>query len=223
MNQGRLGSQAVRSGGAVGGLIPAPVWVHEGLLPPQLPMIVPDEVADLTYRYGVPERRIYSVQADNYIYRYRFGKVTDRRAEVVFAVEDDAGRIWVHAKPHYPSHIFRLPSGGIHWDELVTDALVREIKEEMGLAVEVHRFLGIIEYHFWHGDVMAPFVSYVFHLRAEGGQPQAQQGEEICGFRAVLPNQVGQIALELRNLMGDRRGWGQWRALAHDLVYDTLH
>ena len=23
-------------------------------------------------------------------------------------------------------------------------------------------------------------------------------------------------------IIGDRRGWGQWRALVHDLVYDAL-
>jgi hypothetical protein len=31
-----------------------------------------------------------------------------------------------------------------------------------------------------------------------------------------------QLAIDLRNLMGMRRAWGEWRALAHDLVYDTL-
>jgi hypothetical protein len=38
----------------------------------------------------------------------------------------------------------------------------------------------------------------------------------------VLPSQIGQMALDLRSMIGDRRAWGQWRALAHDLVYDTL-
>ncbi len=223
MMQGRFGDEILPGVKAAGDHADAPSGRnYVGYLHPQLPMIVPDEVEDLARRYGTPIQRVYNVQADAYIHAYRFGKVIDRRAEVVFAVEDMAGRLWVHAKPHYPAHIFRLPSGGVHWDELVTDALAREIGEEMGLAVEVRRFLGIIEYRFWHGEVMAPFVSYVFHLRSRDEQPVAQQGEEICAFRAVLPSQVGQIALDLRNLIGDRRGWGQWRALAHDLVYDTL-
>jgi hypothetical protein len=38
----------------------------------------------------------------------------------------------------------------------------------------------------------------------------------------VLPNHLTQTAAELRNLMGDRHGWGQWRAIAHDLVYEAL-
>jgi hypothetical protein len=90
------------------------------------------------------------------------------------------------------------------------------------MPVEIVRFLGMIEYHFWYGSVTAPFVSYVFHLRTNYKQPLIQEGEPISSFRAVLPSQIGQMALDLRNMIGDRRAWGQWRALAHDLVYDTL-
>jgi ADP-ribose pyrophosphatase YjhB (NUDIX family) len=186
-------------------------------------MIITDEVAELSAHYGTPVQRSFNVQADEYIYSYRFNKVIDRRAEVVFAIEDGAGQLWVHAKSHYPAHIFRLPSGGVHWDELVVEGLLREVNEETGLPVEIVRFLGIIEYHFWHGAVMAPFASYIFHLRTECVDcPVIQGDEKISEFRAVLPKQIGQLAVELRSLIGVRRAWGQWRALAHDLVYETL-
>lgn len=200
-------------------------WGHDGVwsVPTHLPMIVSDEVAELSVQYGAPVQRAFDVQADDYIYSFRFNKSIDRRAEVVFAIEDDAGQLWVHTKRHYPSHIFRLPTGGVHWDELVVDGLLREVKEETGLPVEINRFLGIIEYHFWHGSLMAPFVSYIFHLRSTCVDcPSIQQGEPISEFRAVSPQQMQQLAGNLRNLAGVRRAWGEWRALAHDLVYDTL-
>lgn len=190
--------------------------------PARFPMIDLPEVERLAARYGRPERRSYNVQADDYIRTYRWGKDSDRRAEVVFAVQDEAGRFWVHAKPHYPAHIFRLPSGGIHVVESVEDALLREVEEEMGLPVAISRFLGIVEYRFWYGPCVVSFASYVFHLRTADGVPVCRVGEEISEFRAVLPTQVAQIAADLRNLMGDRRGWGQWRALAHDLVYESV-
>jgi hypothetical protein len=38
----------------------------------------------------------------------------------------------------------------------------------------------------------------------------------------VLPSQLLDVSNELRNLIGDRRGWGQWRALAVDLVSERL-
>jgi ADP-ribose pyrophosphatase YjhB (NUDIX family) len=200
-------------------------WGHDGgwAAPLRLPMIVSDEVAELSSRYGAPEKRTFHVQADDYIYSYRFNKTLDRRAEVVFAIEDDTGQVWVHTKSHYPEHIFRLPTGGVHWDELVVEGLLREVKEETGLAVEIERFLGIIEYQFYHGDWVAPFASYIFHLRSHYVTcPSIGDGEPISEFRAVSPLQMRQLALNLRNLAGGRRAWGEWRALAHDLVYDTM-
>ncbi|MFN2166209.1 MAG: hypothetical protein ACK2U9_08085, partial [Anaerolineae bacterium] len=69
---------------------------------------------------------------------------------------------------------------------------------------------------------IAHFASYVFHLVASPGMPVPHTTEQISEFRAVLPGQLAQVAADLRNLIGDRRGWGQWRALAHDLVYRHL-
>jgi ADP-ribose pyrophosphatase YjhB (NUDIX family) len=207
------------------------VWAMPATLSPslhpsisvQLPMIISDEVAELSAHFGAPVQRTFDMQADDYIYRYRFNPKCDRRAEVVFAIEDEAGQLWVHTKPHYPQHIFRLPTGGVHCDELVVEGLLREVKEETCLPVEIVRFLGIIEYHFWYGEAMAPFASYIFHLRSTCVDcPTIQQGEPISEFRAVVPAEIRQLAMELRNLAGVRRAWGEWRALAHDLVYESL-
>ena len=73
-----------------------------------------------------------------------------------------------------------------------------------------------------YGDAVAHFASYVFCLQAGPGLPIPHSSEKISEFRAVLPGQLGQVAADLRNLYGDRRGWGQWRALAHDLVSELL-
>ena len=186
------------------------------------PMVHADEVEKLAARYGAPGRHCFRVEADEYIYSYRWSNDPDRRAEVVFAIEDPDEGIWVHAKPHYPAHIFRLPSGGIHLDEAVEDALLREVAEETGLNVSVERFLALVEYHFYHGDSTVTFASYVFHLRSGGGTPIFQDGEPISAFYGVPPWKLARIADDLRALNGDRRGWGQWRALAHDVVYEYL-
>jgi NAD+ diphosphatase len=186
------------------------------------PMICEDEVAKLVASYGSPMRCTFNIQADEYIRAYRWRKDLDRRAEVVFAIQDPLCRIWLHAKRHYPKHIFRLPSGGINWDEPVIDALHREIEEETDLDVAIESFTGLIEYRFVADDRVAHFASYVFLVRAGGQEPRPHPSENITEFRAVLPSQIAQAAAELRNLIGDRHGWGQWRALAHDLVYEHL-
>ena len=115
-------------------------------------------------------------------------KDSDRRAEVVFAIHNDDGRDWVHAKPHYPTHIFRLPSGGVHWDEQVETALLREVEEETGLPVAIERFIGLVEYRFWRQQSSVKFASYIFALHSlQDARPVCRAGETISEFRAVSP------------------------------------
>jgi len=52
--------------------------------------------------------------------------------------------------------------------------------------------------------------------------PRLPLDGEISAFRAILPCQLLQLSADMRNMVGNRRGWGQWRALVHDLVYDVL-
>ncbi|MGL4649929.1 MAG: hypothetical protein ACRC1H_11015, partial [Caldilineaceae bacterium] len=46
--------------------------------------------------------------------------------------------------------------------------------------------------------------------------------EAITSFQLAPPSQLTSLAADMRNLTGDRRGWGQWRALAHDLAHEAL-
>ncbi|MEM7531054.1 MAG: NUDIX hydrolase [Chloroflexota bacterium] len=190
------------------------------------PMICEGEVHDLARKYGSPVRRTYHIQADEYIRAYRWRSDLDRRAEVVFAIRCPNGLIWLHGKAHYPDHIYRLPSGGIEWDEGVEQALLREVEEETSLSVGIERFCGIITYKFHHHrmESTAQFASYVFLLRCGYDRVPVCQGEEnISCFRAIMPSQLLELSTDLRNMIGGRRGWGQWRALAHDMVYQAIH
>jgi 8-oxo-dGTP pyrophosphatase MutT (NUDIX family) len=186
------------------------------------PMISEEEVAELVDRYGTPVRRAFWIQADEYIRSYRWQPNTDRRAEVVFAIQNPAGQIWLHAKAHYPMHIYRLLSGGVHLYEAVEEALWREIEEETSLVCKIEKFLGLVTYHFTYGEDVAYFASYIFLLRSDFTQPQCLRDNEISAFRAVLPSQLRDVSNDLRNLIGDRHGWGQWRSLAVDVVHEQL-
>lgn len=188
----------------------------------RLPMVDEAEVAGLALDYGAPLRRCVTLPADDYTRAYRFAGQSDRRAEVVFAIEDPTGGVWVHAKAHYPRHIFRLPSGGVEWDEGIEAALLREVQEETALPVQMERFLGLLEYEFVHEGQRAHFASYVFHLRSAGGLPCPQASEAITDFHLAPALQLTELAADMRNITGERRGWGQWRALAHDLVHEAL-
>ena len=186
------------------------------------PAIIDREVAALALEYGMPVRRKFSLPADASARTWRFGGGGDRRAEVVFAIQDPGGGIWLHTKRQYPRNLYRLPSGGVNWHERVHDALFREVREETGLAVQVERFAGLLEYAFHDKGQAAEFASYVFLLRSQGGRPAPCDDEEIAGFRLVSPTHLMLTARELRRLPAERGIWGMWRALAVDLVYDML-
>jgi len=186
------------------------------------PTISEEEIRALAACYGEPVRRSYILQADEYIRRNRWRTDSDRRAEVVFAITDPSGSVLLHAKAHYPSHIYRILSGGVGWNESVEAALLREVAEETNLPVTIERFLGVIAYEFHYQDEIAYFASYVFHLSTDFSEPVCVRDNEISAFRKVLPSQLLEVSNELRNLIGERRGWGQWRALAVELVYESL-
>lgn len=186
------------------------------------PLIAEEEVRELAIRYGEPIRRSYLLQADEYIRRYRWRADSDRRAEVVFAVQDPAGHILLHAKAHYPARIYRILSGGVAWHESIEDALRREVAEETHLTCTIERFLGLLTYEFHYRDEVVRFSSYIFHLCSDFSEPVCVRDNEISAFYSVLPSQLLDVSNDLRNLIGDRRGWGQWRALAVDLVYEQL-
>jgi len=110
----------------------------------------------------------------------------------------------------------------VHWDETIESALLREVEEETRLDVTVERFLSLVRYSFYRGDSTVSFASYVFLLRSKGGRPIIHESEPISAFHVIPPRRLRLLADAMRELNGKRTGWGQWRALAHDVVYEHL-
>lgn len=190
------------------------------VLAPHRPMICEEELNDLVQCYGRPLRRTFHIQADEYIRAYRWRRESDRRAEVVFAIQTPDGKIWMHNKAHYPAHLCRLPSGGVGWEESIQQALLREVMEETGFAVRICSFVGLLDYRFHHEGSTVAFASYLFHLYGGNQRPTPAENEGIHAFRTILPSQLSQLTVDMRNMIGERRGWGIWRALAHDVMHE---
>lgn len=196
--------------------------VHSALQPRKKPTIDHGEVLALAEKYGPPIRRTYDVCAASRQFSHRWRSDSDRRAEVVFAIQGPGEQIWLHTKHSYPRPIFRLLSGGIEWDEDVEKALLREVEEETGLPVDIERFVALLTYRFFREESAAHFASYLFLLRNRNGRPHPGGNDEVAEFRSVLPSQLSEVAAELRNIMGDRREWGYWRAIAHDVLHEVM-
>lgn len=181
------------------------------------------ELDRLAAAYGEPIRATPDVDGDEYIFFSRLNRTRDRRGEVVFAVERPGGRVLLHRKSWYGRDVYRLLSGGIGWNEAVDEALARELREETGLTLTTARLLGVLDCRIRYAGHTVPFVSYVFHLPdASRNGSLHQDAGEIEQFREVPIAELPAVAENLRALPPPRTGWGRWRALAHDLVYQVL-
>ena len=186
-------------------------------------LINPTEIEALASEYGPIQRRKCSVKMDREQFEYWRDKLTTKcRGEVVLVVEYPNGVV-LHTKDFYPPGIYRLPSGGVKWDESVLHALHREAHEEMGLQIKIKRCLGILEYEFCCGETKLPFVSYVFLVEGDKEELAAQDHEEhITSFRRVPARELATVADSLRRLEGKWKDWGQFRSLAHDFVAEVM-
>ncbi len=186
------------------------------------PQIDSSEVDALASQFGQPIWRRHFIETDAYLRAYRGQSDPDRRGEVVFAIRQHNGEILLHTKHRYETPIYRLPTGRIERGESVEDALYREVAEETGQKVELRRFLGMLDCHFVNQGTSVPFVSYIFYLESLSKELRPTDTEEIAGFRTVPPQELGAVAHSLRNLQSQRRTWGYWRSLAHDIVHRAL-
>lgn len=180
------------------------------------------ELARLASTYGQPEMRTIEMAGDEYLYATRLYRSQDRRGEVVLAVERRGRGVLLHHKGWYEPEVYRLLSGGIGLAESVEDTLARELEEETGLVLHTTRFLGVLDCHIHYASQEIPFVSYVFHLPRTEGVLRLPQIEDISDFREVPIADLPSVAEDLRHVPPPRSGWGHWRAIAHDFVYEML-
>ena len=152
--------------------------------------------------------------------------LSDRRGEVVLVVQRADQEVLLHTKIFYPPGVYRLPSGGVSWDETVFDALQREVYEETGFTTCQERLLGLVSYEFQGDGRSIPFVSYVFLLTGIEGRPIVQDpDEQISDFCWLPVGELPAVAATLRSLEEDspgRQDWGRFRALAHEFVVERM-
>jgi 8-oxo-dGTP pyrophosphatase MutT (NUDIX family) len=185
------------------------------------------EIAALRRTYGpFPQRHHRLAVGSEHVDFWGEKVLQDRRGEVVLVVQRATREVLLHTKTFYPPGVYRLPSGGISWGESVMGALRREAYEETGLVGWSERLLGMERYRFENAHRSVPFVSYLFLLRGFEGRPASHdEKERISDFRWMAVSELATVAAALRSVAEDRPGrrdWGRFRALAHDLAYQTL-
>jgi 8-oxo-dGTP diphosphatase len=84
---------------------------------------------------------------------------------VAAAVVNDAGQV-LAVRRRDNGH-WELPGGVLELDETIQEGLVREVREEVGIAVEPHALTGVYK------NMRRGIVALVFQCRVAGGTPHA--------------------------------------------------
>ena len=180
------------------------------------------ELQELALRYGRPLEPIIALGDNSYL-----AVATPRIAEVCLVLGRPGSTYLTMTKGFYPEGVYRLPTGGIELGEMVSEALEREIWEELGLEVTIKRYLAHITYQHNEGRL---FHSHCFLLEAEGEPNPQDQAEQISGFSNANITELLGIAGRLEALPEQQSeflkakwsDWGKFRAVVHRTVAEAL-
>jgi len=172
----------------------------------------------LRARYGEPRRLPWDgeVTADELALATRSPR---RRHDVTFFVF--AGdRLALIRKPHYTAGLWRPPGGGTRPDEPFEDGVRREALEELGVEIELERFLVATEASFRHGDVIVDWRTLVFSARTVADELDPLDRHEIAEARWGTADE---LAGPIRDaLLATGRALWRYRVDLHDAALSEL-
>jgi len=148
---------------------------------------------------------------------------SDRRGEVVFCVLRPDGKIITTTCESYPKDIYRIPTGGLGYEEDIIKAVFREVKEELGLEVEIIKFGGVIKINFTYEKDNFMFYSYLFILKELKGRLLLDAlDNEISDVKEVSLEEL-QFAVEKLNHIKDKwKDWGRFRYITSNGIIELL-
>ena len=176
---------------------------------------VENEYRELCERYNTdaPVKKVsLKFRSEKYFRDFQKNLETNRRGEVGFLLIRKDGSYVVIRSRRYPKAAYRIPTGGINFNEKAIDALYREVKEELGVQFEIEKFHGLIEYNFYYRDEVIKFYSYLFVIREVSGNIIEDASEdEISDFKEVDFEGLTKISEILSGIEGGWRDWARFR------------
>jgi ADP-ribose pyrophosphatase YjhB (NUDIX family) len=176
-------------------------------------------LAPLRDRYGEPR----PVRWEGAVSPAEFalaGGSPGRRHYVTFFVLDPRGRLALIQKPSYPPEIWRPPGGGVRPGEEFEAGVRREALEELGVEIELERFLVSSEAVFRSDGDVIEWRTHVFSARTQAGELRPVDTHEISAARWGTTSELSG-PLRVRMLETGRALW-RYRVALHDAALAQL-
>lgn len=184
------------------------------------------EISSLSQQYGMPDQHTVRLPTID----FEPVNMPDRHGEVCMVIRRPSGLLLTAIKTTYPPGAHRLLTGGIHHDEPILHALIREVQEETSLIVRILRLLAVVDYRDARSDQHV-FTTVAFLLDEVGGTLLCADPDEQHGsFHEIAVDELPTRATILEHVdphfpspaCRDWGAWGQFRAVIHRVVYDCL-
>jgi ADP-ribose pyrophosphatase YjhB (NUDIX family) len=176
-------------------------------------------LAPLRVRYGEPRPLRWDGEVSPQEFALAGGN-PERRHDVTFFVFDAGGRLALIQKPFYPPGIWRPPGGGVNPGEEFEAGVRREAHEELGVEIELERFLVSSEATFRCADGVLDWRTHVFSARTEAMKLDPVDRREISAARwGTSAELAGPLRAEL---LGTGRALWRYRVALHDAALEQI-
>jgi 8-oxo-dGTP pyrophosphatase MutT (NUDIX family) len=176
-------------------------------------------LAPLRARYGEPQPLVWEGEVSPQEFALAGGS-PERRHDVTLFVFDGGGRLALIRKPQYGPGIWRPPGGGVRPEEEFVAGVRREAMEELGIEIELERFLVSSEARFRCAEGVIDWRTHLFSARTDADELDPLDRREIAAARwGLLPELAG----PLRAAMLDTgRALWRYRVALHDAALAAL-
>jgi ADP-ribose pyrophosphatase YjhB (NUDIX family) len=173
----------------------------------------------LRKRYGEP--RALQWESEVSPEEFRLADTSpERRHDETFFVFDPSGRLALIRKPSYTAGIWRPPGGGVRPEEAFEAGVRREGLEELGIEIELERFLVSSKARFRCAEGVIDWRTHVFSTRAGAEELEPIDTREIAAARWGTTSELAG-PLRVAMLETGRALWG-YRVELHEAALAQL-